>query len=240
MTAIVDIAHIQTHCVFRRLCKWLSGLPTSVGLQPDAITAVKIIANNQVKALVIIQIYACQRQCICLLRETLASPRWQEVIAAGAVEAARRRVLTPPRTANVFSLPVDQLRAINGPRVREMIAAGERDAEVLLDALGTWPEQWPEGVPVRLSFLGVNLTLECDMSPRCVYCNQRPVKQRMAAEDWKALVRDAASQEGEGPYLYLTGGEPLLLGEALWGEDGLIRAATEAGAACNLNSNRHL
>jgi len=171
------------------------------------------------------------------LRETLASPRWQEVIAAGAVEAARRRVLTPPRTANVFSLPVDQLKAINGPRVQAMVAAGERDPDVLLDALGAWPEQWPEGVPVRLSFLGVNLTLECDMSPRCVYCNQRPVKQRMAAEGWKALVRDAASQEGEGPYLYLTGGEPLLLGEALWGEDGLIRAATEAGAACNLNTN---
>ena len=90
----------------------------------------------------------------------------------------------------------------------------------------------PEDVPVRLSFLGMNLTLRCDMSPRCVYCNQRPADQRMTAEDWKALVRDVGAQEGEGPYLYLTGGEPLLQLDA-----ALIEAVHALGMEIAVETN---
>ncbi len=171
------------------------------------------------------------------LGAVLSSAPWQEALTSGALEAAARALTAPPATANVFSTPVDQLKAINEPRVREMIASGERDEERLLETLGTWPDTWPREVPLRLSFLGLNLTLACDMSPRCVYCNQRPVSQRMTADDWRRVIEEAADQEGDGPYLYLTGGEPLTLGEDLWGPAGLVRFATRAGAACNLNTN---
>ena len=53
---------------------------------------------------------------------------------------------------------------------------------------------------------------------------------RHVVEDWKRLIAQAALPDGKGPYVYITGGEPLLLGEELWGRDGLIRAAAAAGA----------
>lgn len=167
----------------------------------------------------------------------LRTRAWQETLAAGQVELARRRILTPPPTENVFALPVEQLVTLNGGRVQAMIANGERDEERLLAALGTWPDHWPDEVPVRLSFLGLNLGFACDMQPRCVYCNQQPVEECMTAARWKALLRDLRPCDGKGTYVYLTGGEPLMLGEALWGPRGLIRTATRAGAACNLNTN---
>jgi len=165
------------------------------------------------------------------------SAEWAEARAAGWIEAARDSLTTPPATENVFALPADQLRAINGPRVRALIAAGERDEERLLATLGTWPEAWPAELPVRLAFLGMNLGFACNMDPRCIYCNQVPVAERLTPADWKALLGGIAIAEGKGPYVYLTGGEPLLLGEELWGPEGLIRAAGAAGAACNLNTN---
>ncbi|MBU0606641.1 MAG: radical SAM protein [Armatimonadetes bacterium] len=172
------------------------------------------------------------------LRARFAADDWQAAVADGAVDAARRGLRMPPKVANVFSLPVEQLKAINEARVRALIEAGERDEERLLAALGTWPECWPEGLPVRLSFLGLNLTLACDMAPRCVYCNQRPVDECMTVGDWRqvlaGLTPDAPDQ---GVYVYFTGGEPLLLGEDLWGPQGLVRAAGDAGTACNVNTN---
>lgn len=164
-------------------------------------------------------------------------PEWRELIAGGAVDAARQNLLTPRRPANVFKLPVEQLRRFNESRVRAMIARGERDPERLLDALSTWPDPWPAEVPVALSFVGLNLGFACDMDPRCIYCNQRPVVESMTRERWLALVRSVIPAEGEGPYLFITGGEPLLRGDVLWGEDGLVRTATARGAACNINSN---
>lgn len=137
----------------------------------------------------------------------------------------------------MFALPVEQLTAINGPKTQRLIAAGERDEDRLLEVLGTWPTQWPEKVPVRLSFLGINLSFACDMRPRCVYCNQRPVQERMQLADWHRLIADLAPAEGKGTYVFITGGEPLLWREKLWGERGLIRAAQRAGAACNVNTN---
>ena len=65
-----------------------------------------------------------------------------------------------------------------------------RDEERLLAELGAWPSEWPEELPVRLSFLGVNLSFLCDMQPRCLYCNQRPVEQRLAPDDWKRVLRE--------------------------------------------------
>jgi sulfatase maturation enzyme AslB (radical SAM superfamily) len=171
------------------------------------------------------------------LRALSEEDAWQEALAGGALEEARRNLLTPRKTAGVFALPVAQLKACNEAAVRERIAAGERDEAALVRALGAWPRHWPADLPVRLSFLGLNLTPRCDMEPRCVYCNQRPVAESMAVEDWRTVLRSLAVAEGEGPYVYLTGGEPLLLGEDLWGPEGLLRTAHAAGAACNLNTN---
>jgi len=172
-----------------------------------------------------------------VLSDVFADAQWREAMASGAVETARDCLISPPATRNVFKLPAEQLTRINGQAVQDMIAAGETDPERLLAALGTWPESWPEHVPVVLSFLGLNLSLQCDMQPRCLYCNQRPCEERMSLQDWKQVVRSVAPTEGEGAYIFITGGEPLLLGEDLWGAEGLVRAATESGAACNVNTN---
>jgi MoaA/NifB/PqqE/SkfB family radical SAM enzyme len=75
------------------------------------------------------------------------------------------------------------------------------------------------------------------MEPKCLYCNQRPVAECLTIEDWKALLRSLPHTDDGGAYVYFTGGEPLLLGEDLWGPAGLIRAAGDAGAACNVNTN---
>lgn len=171
------------------------------------------------------------------LEAVFNGPDWRGTVAVGAVTAARDALITPPATRNVFKLPAEQLVRMNGERVRGMIAAGETDEEGLLAALGSWPERWPADVPVILSFLGLNLDFGCDMQPRCMYCNQRPTERRMRLEDWKAVVRSVTSAEGEGPYIFITGGEPLLLGESLWGADGLVRYATGLGAGCNVNTN---
>ncbi|MCE5240301.1 radical SAM protein [bacterium] len=168
----------------------------------------------------------------------LAEADWRAACEGGTLAAAEGSLRTPPKTANVFALPVAQLKTLNEARVRALIAAGERDEERLLAELGTWPTEWPEGLPVGLSFLGLNLTFACDMEPRCVYCNQQPVAECMTTEDWRAVLAALGSHAPDaGVYVYLTGGEPLLLGEDLWGADGLIRAAADAGAACNVNTN---
>lgn len=185
------------------------------------------------------------------LQGLLGEPDWQEVLHDGTLAAAARDLTAPPPIANVFALPVEQLKALNGARVQALIAAGERDEERLLAELGTWPAQWPAELPVRLSFVGINLSFACDMQPRCVYCNQQAVTECVTVEDWKRVLRSLkpagpianeatpadSSKPAEGVYVYFSGGEPLLLGEDLWGPEGLIRTAGEAGAACNVNTN---
>ncbi len=164
---------------------------------------------------------------------------WWEAVAGGAVEEAGRSLLTPRQTVSVFALPVTELKDLNERQVRGMIEAGERDEERLVAALGTWPTRWPAGRRVRLSFLGINLSMRCDMQPRCVYCNQQPVAEQMTPADWRQVLAGlaAAEAEGEGPYVFFTGGEPLLFAEELWGPGGLLRTAHAAGAVCNVNTN---
>jgi len=177
------------------------------------------------------------------LNARFAGDDWRAAMSDGAVDTARAALRPPPKVANVFSLPVEQLKAINEARVRALIEAGERDEERLLAELGTWPDEWPADLPVRLSFLGINLTYACDMQPKCIYCNQRTTPECMTVEDWKRVLATLGhrgampARDDQGVYVYLTGGEPLLLSEDLWGPEGLIRAAGDAGAACNINTN---
>jgi len=130
----------------------------------------------------------------------------------------------------------DALLGLNAERVRARIAAGERDVESLAWDLGQWPERW-EGPPPPLSFVGIYLTLACNARPKCVYCNQRPVDGALPISAWRALVQELIATEGPKPYFSYTGGEPLICGEELYGPDGLIRLAAEAGAPSNVNTN---
>ena len=171
------------------------------------------------------------------LRQLLDSPPWREALRSGLVQQAREQRIAPRPTLNFIDTVVDQLLALNAARVRSRAAAGCRDADALLDDLARWPNRLNERDP-RLSFVGLNLTDACNVNPRCIYCNQPDMDRRLRLENWKRIIEQVTDPaDDHGPYLYLTGGEPLMLGEALWGDDGLIRYATARGALVNVNTN---
>jgi sulfatase maturation enzyme AslB (radical SAM superfamily) len=171
------------------------------------------------------------------LEQLLESAPWREATASGLVDQVRQHHLSPGKRPDFIQTVVAQLLARNEPRVRALIAAGNRDGLELADALGSWPAALGKDRP-QLSFLGLNVTSECDCIPRCEYCNQPRVPERVGLEGWKAVIDEVtAVSQGEGPYIYLTGGEPLVLGEQIWGAAGLIQHASRRGAAVNLNTN---
>lgn len=171
------------------------------------------------------------------LERRLASPQWQRLIRSGAVEQAReRRMPTPPDPAP-DRLASDHLVARNEAAVRARIAAGETDRDALIAGLARWAG--PDAALPGLSFLGLCLTWACNARPRCLYCNQQPTARRMRLEDWKRVITEAAAS-GSKPYVYMTGGEPLLWGDRLYGPDGLIRHAAALGCPANVNTNGFL
>jgi len=174
------------------------------------------------------------------LETLLAADDWQEAIASGVVDAVRRERLEPGRTRPFVDSTVLPLLARNRARAQDMVSSGVTDEDTLLDALADWSAS---GGPVDapISFLGLNLTADCNLRPRCAYCNQPRVPSVVDLAGWKEVVRQATTpQDGLGPYIYITGGEPLTLGEAIWGEGGLVRYATARGAGVNVNTNATL
>ena len=174
------------------------------------------------------------------LETLLAADDWQEAIASGVVDAVRRERLEPGRTRPFVDSTVLPLLARNRARAQDMVSSGVTDEDTLLDALADWSAS---GGPVDapISFLGLNLTADCNLQPRCAYCNQPRVPSGVDLEGWKEIVRQATTPpDGQGPYIYITGGEPLTLGEAIWGDDGLVRYATARGAGVNVNTNATL
>ena len=171
------------------------------------------------------------------LSEALATPEWQAVLADERAIARLRDTLLPaPAMPDPAAVLLGTLKGINEADVRQMIAEGARDVDRLAWRLGQWPEAWP-GEPPALSFVGVYLTLECNATPKCVYCNQRPVDGCLPTEEWGSLIAELTQGDGQRPYFSYTGGEPLTCGDALYGPEGLIRQATEAGATSNINTN---
>lgn len=165
------------------------------------------------------------------------SDPWQEILSDTCrLQALRESTLPAPDMPDPVGLLEEALLACNEERVRARIADGERDVESLALDLGQWPEHW-EGAPPPLSFVGVNLTIDCNADPRCTYCNQRPVESTLPIETWRDLVTELTAGDGPRPYFSYTGGEPLIFGEALYGPEGLIRLATEAGSPSNVNTN---
>jgi hypothetical protein len=157
------------------------------------------------------------------LERLLGSRPWQEAIRSGLVDEAEAGRIEPGKTRNFIDTVVEQLLAFNERRARELIDRGCDDRQRLLDALSTWPSGLDGRDPV-LSFVGLNVTTDCNLEPRCAYCNQTALEPAVDLAGWKRVVAEVtAGADGEGPYIYITGGEPLVLGTDVWGDE-LIRA----------------
>ena len=174
------------------------------------------------------------------LDDLLHSPEWETVVRSGLVQVVKAERIEPGIPRNFVDTVVDQLVDFNEARVRELIAQGCRDADRLFSQLSEWPDRLAGNDPI-ISFLGLNVTASCNFQPKCLYCNQSFMEPSVRLEGWKRIIREVtASANGEGPYIYITGGEPLLLGQDMWGDDGLVRYAAERGAAVNVNTNATL
>ena len=171
------------------------------------------------------------------LQALLESSRWQETLKSGLVEEVRAEKITPGKARPFIGNVVNQLLEFNKERVRKRIAQGEVDEEVLFSELSRWPDNL-EGKDPKISFLGLNLTARCNFVPRCIYCNQEQLEPTVGLDGWKRIIKEATlNNNGDAPYLYITGGEPLVLEDQIWGDDGLVRFATERGARVNVNTN---
>ena len=173
------------------------------------------------------------------LRERFRSDDWQEVLQDEGFLRECRSNLIPP------SSPPSQLRGVarylierNGCRVAQLVSDGERDRERLVGVLGDWEAALADDRRHPLLFLGLTLTTRCSFRPRCIYCNQRQCAEQLTVERLKELIEEAATPTP--PYVYLTGGEPLLLGEAVYGTAGLLSHAARLHCATNVNTNAAL
>jgi len=174
------------------------------------------------------------------LESLLHSPQWQQTIGSGLVEEVRAERIEPGTTRNFIDTVVDQLLAFNEGTVKDLIAQGSADKKQLFRQLSQWPGRLRGDNPT-ISFLGLNVTSRCSSGTRCVYCNQPSLESSVDLRGWKRIVEEATTDSnGQGPYIYITGGEPLLLGEDIWGDNGLVRSATARGAGVNVNTNAAL
>jgi len=171
------------------------------------------------------------------LADLAASLEWQAILTdEGRLGRLRETTLAAPAMPDPSGFLMEALLRENEGRVRQRIAEGERGVEALAERLGRWPKAWSCDPP-PLSFVGIYLTLACNAVPKCVYCNQLPVEGGLPVSEWRKLVDELTAGDGPKPYLSYTGGEPLACGEELYGPEGLIRLASERGAASNINTN---
>lgn len=171
------------------------------------------------------------------LEKLLDSTAWREVLDSGLLEEVKAEKVEPGTRRDFIGTVADQLLELNEKKVEELIAGGNEDEEFLLDEIGKWPERLDEK-ELKISFLGFNVTADCNFMPRCVYCNQPFIEDEVGLDGWKRIVEEVTQvNEGTGPYIYITGGEPLMLEEEIWGDDGLIQFATRRGASVNVNTN---
>jgi MoaA/NifB/PqqE/SkfB family radical SAM enzyme len=172
------------------------------------------------------------------LQALLQTPPWQRALSQSPLQEWRATARTPPAAPAQQRLTAAYLEERNGARVRALIRAGVTDPAVLRDALGDWRAALTDDPVFPILFLGLVLTIDCSFNPRCLYCNQPGLQRLLGREEWKAIIAEVA--EPMPPYIYITGGEPLLLKEEVWGDDGLVAFATERGCAVNINTNAAL
>jgi len=171
------------------------------------------------------------------LLQLLKSEMWQDTVDSGLIKTVGDKKTKPGDTIDYIDTVLNQLIGLNGDRVKMLIAQGNKDKKHLFRELSRWPADLKGKSPV-LSFVGFNVIADCNFDPRCAYCNQPEVEATVDLDEWKAAIEDiTANNHPEGTYIYITGGEPLALGEDLWGDSGLIRFASKRGAAVNVNTN---
>lgn len=173
------------------------------------------------------------------LKSLLKQSEWQETLASVDLERLRSETLTPPSPPSQLTGAAQYLLKSNSDRMDRLLKEGLTDEDGLLDALSDWGNALGGDEHFPILFLGLVLTLDCSFDPnRCLYCNQAWLPNKMRLDDWKAVVEEVA--EPVPPYIYLTGGEPLLLGWQIWGDDSLVAFATKLGCAVNINTNGEL
>jgi MoaA/NifB/PqqE/SkfB family radical SAM enzyme len=171
-----------------------------------------------------------------VLRKMTESSEWRNALPPAAKLAQWREAIKPPPVApGQLGKAADFLKAHNAVRVQDLIRAGVHDESVLLRAIADWHTAIADEPAFPILFLGLVLTLDCSFDPRCLYCNQVGLPRRMHLTDWKRLICESVAPVP--PYVYLTGGEPLMLEREVWEEDGLVAFATQRGCAVNVNTN---
>jgi len=171
------------------------------------------------------------------LEKLLSSQGWQEAFSSGLVDEVKKNKIEPGTTRDYIETVVNQLLEYNEEKVKDLIARNNKDKDYLFRELSRWPADLEGKNPV-FSFIGFNLTAECNFDPKCIYCNQPWVESSVDLDGWKRVIEDiTANNKREGPYIYITGGEPLVLGKEIWGDDGIVKYASERGAAVNVNTN---
>lgn len=172
------------------------------------------------------------------LEQLLKTRSWRETLDSGLVEEVKAGGIKPGPTRDYIDTVVNQLLEFNEKKVKRLIKKGSEEEEYLFKELSRWPDNL-EGKDPVLSFVGLNLTAACNFEPKCLYCNQPFTKPLVDLIGWKKIISEITARDGkkDGTYIYITGGEPLLLKEDIWGDEGLVRFATEKGAAVNINTN---
>lgn len=173
------------------------------------------------------------------LRRLAASAEWQAVLQRPQwIESLRAHRIVPAQPRMTAENAVEALCRFNEAATRAQIAAGEKDPAALLRTLGTWPPTWPEEQSPDLGFLGICLSTDCSMVPRCEYCNQPRFPALNDFSVWRRAIAEATNDgQRPGTLVYLTGGEPLDFGEELYGPEGLVAFAARRGAVVNVNTN---
>lgn len=134
-----------------------------------------------------------------------------------------------------------QLLEANFESTKRKVVRGEISEADILEELSSWEKIYLSGKYPKSTFLGLRITTDCNLKRRCTYCDQKLLKNLVDYPLWKKLV-DEVTENGErkGVFVGISGGEPLMDGEFLYGEQGLVKYAAERGAIVNINSNGHL
>ena len=164
---------------------------------------------------------------------------WRPILARQeALRQWRADTMTAPAAPGQLAAANRYLIERNGERARKLLSQGVTDQDALIDALGDWRTALAGDDRFPITFLGLVVTLDCMFLPRCLYCNQTWLPRTLTQDAWKAVLAEAA--DPVPPYVYLTGGEPLLPGAEIWRDDGLVAFATRLGCAVNINTNAAL
>jgi len=135
---------------------------------------------------------------------------------------------------------VNQLMKLNLERVKKGVHNGEIPKEKIFSELTKWEGVYDLGDEPKKTFLGFRITTDCNLKKRCAYCDQPRLKNLMNYPLWKSIVdEETESGNRRGIFVGISGGEPLMDGELLYGDNGLIRYSVDRGAIVNINSNAH-